>query len=212
MSKQTERDAFRSRWGFILACIGSAVGMGNIWRFPYLVSAWGGMTFLLPYFLFVLLIGSTGIIGEMALGRSTRSGPIGAFGQAAALRGRRSTGEAVGYIPVLGSLALAIGYSCVVGWIFKYFALALDGGLFAMGQNMNVIVDRFNGTACGWGNNFWLVIALAVNFAIMAFGVGGGIERANKVMMPVLFFLFAGLGVYIAGRRSSRSPWRETAR
>ena len=56
MSKQTERDAFRSRWGFILACIGSAVGMGNIWRFPYLVSAWGGMTFLLPYFLFVLLI------------------------------------------------------------------------------------------------------------------------------------------------------------
>ena len=60
------------------------------------------------------------------------------------------------------------------------------------------IVDRFNGTACGWGNNFWLVIALAVNFAIMAFGVGGGIERANKVMMPVLFFLFAGLGVYIA--------------
>ena len=166
--------------------------MGNIWRFPYLVSAWGGMTFLLPYFLFVLLIGSTGIIGEMALGRSTRSGPIGAFGQAAALRGRRSTGEAVGYIPVLGSLALA------VGWIFKYFALALDGGLFAMGQNMNVIVDRFNGTACGWGNNFWLVIALAVNFAIMAFGVGGGIERANKVMMPVLFFLFAGLGVYIA--------------
>ena len=198
MSKQTERDAFRSRWGFILACIGSAVGMGNIWRFPYLVSAWGGMTFLLPYFLFVLLIGSTGIIGEMALGRSTRSGPIGAFGQAAALRGRRSAGEAVGYIPVLGSLALAIGYSCVVGWIFRYFALALDGGLFAMGQNMNVIVDRFNGTACGWGNNFWLVIALAVNFAIMAFGVGGGIERANKVMMPVLFFLFAGLGVYIA--------------
>lgn len=61
MSKQTERDAFRSRWGFILACIGSAVGMGNIWRFPYLVSAWGGMTFLLPYFLFVLLIGSTGV-------------------------------------------------------------------------------------------------------------------------------------------------------
>ena len=73
MSKQTERDAFRSRWGFILACIGSAVGMGNIWRFPYLVSAWGGMTFLLPYFLFVLLIGSTGIIGEMALDHTLTS-------------------------------------------------------------------------------------------------------------------------------------------
>ena len=198
MNRQTERDAFRSRWGFILACIGSAVGMGNIWRFPYLVSAWGGMTFLLPYFLFVILIGSTGIIGEMALGRSTRSGPIGAFGQAAALRGKRSAGEAVGYLPVLGSLALAIGYSCVVGWIFKYLALALNGGLFAMGQDMDAIVGTFDATAAGWGNNFWLVVALLVNFAIMAFGVGGGIERANKVMMPVLFFLFAGLGVYIA--------------
>ena len=142
MSKQTERDAFRSRWGFILACIGSAVGMGNIWRFPYLVSAWGGMTF--PAAVFPLC--SSDRIDRHhrrdGVGRSTRSGPIGAFGQAAALRGRRSTGEAVGYIPVLGSLALAIGYSCVVGWIFKYFALALDGGLFAMGQNMNVIVDQ----------------------------------------------------------------------
>lgn len=136
MSKQTERDAFRSRWGFILACIGSAVGMGNIWRFPYLVSAWGGMTFLLPYFLFVLLIGSTGIIGEMALGRSTRSGPIGAFGQAAACAADAARARRSAISRCSGSLALAIGYSCVVGWIFKYFALALDGGLFAMGQNM----------------------------------------------------------------------------
>ncbi len=156
------------------------------------------MTFLLPYFLFC---------PSDRLDRHHRRDGAWPFHPlrphrrvraGGALRGRRSTGEAVGYIPVLGSLALAIGYSCVVGWIFKYFALALDGGLFAMGQNMNVIVDSFNGTACGWGNNFWLVIALAVNFAIMAFGVGGGIERANKVMMPVLFFLFAGLGVYIA--------------
>ena len=194
----SKRDGFRSRGGFIIACIGSAVGMGNIWRFPTLVSKWGGMTFLLPYFLFVILIGSTGVLGEFALGRAAGAGPVDAFGMCTEARwGKRRPGELVGYIPVLGSLALAIGYSCVVGWIFRYFALALDGGLFAMGQNMNVIVDRFNGTACGWGNNFWLVIALAVNFAIMAFGVGGGIERANKVMMPVLFFLFAGLGVYI---------------
>lgn len=198
MSKQTNRDAFRSRWGFILACIGSAVGMGNIWRFPYLVSAWGGMTFLLPYFLFVLLIGSTGIIGEMALGRVTRTGPIGAFGQAAAVRGKQRLGQALGGIPVLGSLALAIGYSCVVGWIFKYLSLAVSGGLYAMGQDMPLIESTFLSTASGWGNNFWLVTALVVNFAIMAFGVAGGIERANKVMMPVLFFLFAALGIYIS--------------
>ena len=74
------RDGFRSRWGFTLACIGSAVGMGNIWRFPIMVSQYGGMTFLLPYFLFVFLISSTGVIEEFALGRAAGAGPIGAFG------------------------------------------------------------------------------------------------------------------------------------
>ncbi|MBR6738425.1 MAG: sodium-dependent transporter [Oscillospiraceae bacterium] len=192
------RETFRSRWGFILACIGSAVGMGNIWRFPYLVSAWGGMTFLLPYFLFVLLVGSTGIIGEISMGRAARSGPIGAFGEAMAVRGKRESGEAIGFIPVLGSLALAIGYSCVVGWIFKYVFLALSGQLYAMGQDGALIGGTFGATAAAWGNNAWLVFALVVNFAIMLFGVGRGIEKANKIMMPVLFVLFVGLGIYIA--------------
>ena len=67
------------RQGFILACIGSAVGMGNIWRFPYMVSDWGGMTFLIPYILFVILIASTGVIEEMALGRAAKGGPIKAL-------------------------------------------------------------------------------------------------------------------------------------
>ena len=71
----TQRDGFKSKWGFILACIGSAVGMGNIWRFPIMVSLWGGMTFLIPYFICVILIGSTGVIGEFALGRATGAGP-----------------------------------------------------------------------------------------------------------------------------------------
>lgn len=117
----SKRDGFRSRGGFIIACIGSAVGMGNIWRFPTLVSKWGGMTFLLPYFLFVILIGSTGVIGEFALGRAAGAGPVDAFGMCTEARwGKRRPGELVGYIPVLGSLALAIGYTCVMGWIFKY--------------------------------------------------------------------------------------------
>ena len=86
---ELERDGFKSRTGFILACIGSAVGMGNIWRFPYMVSAWGGMTFLIPYVLFVILIGSTGVIEEMALGRATKGGPIKAFGDC--MQDRKST-------------------------------------------------------------------------------------------------------------------------
>lgn len=75
-----KRESFNSRWGFILACIGSAVGMGNIWMFPTRVSLYGGGSFLIPYFIFVALIGFTGVIGEMSFGRGTRSGPIDAFG------------------------------------------------------------------------------------------------------------------------------------
>ena len=73
-----KRESFNSRWGFILACIGSAVGMGNIWMFPTRVSLYGGGSFLIPYFIFVALIGFTGVIGEMSFGRGTRSGPIDA--------------------------------------------------------------------------------------------------------------------------------------
>ena len=75
-----KRESFNSQWGFILACIGSAVGMGNIWMFPTRVSLYGGGSFLIPYCIFVILIGFTGVIGEMCLGRGTRSGPIDAFG------------------------------------------------------------------------------------------------------------------------------------
>ena len=74
-----KRESFNSRWGFILACIGSAVGMGNIWMFPTRVSLYGGGSFLIPYFIFVALIGFTGVIGEMSFGRGTRSGPIDAL-------------------------------------------------------------------------------------------------------------------------------------
>lgn len=98
-----KRDGFRSRSGFIIACIGSAVGMGNIWRFPMLVSTWGGLTFLLPYFIFVILIASTGVIEEFALGRAGGAGPMGSFGMCTELRyGRRKLGERIGYIPILG--------------------------------------------------------------------------------------------------------------
>ena len=150
--KTAKRETFTSGLGFIMACVGSAVGMGNIWRFPTLVSAWGGMTFLIPYFLFVILIGSSGVIGEMALGRDGHGGPVKSFGVCTEKRwGNPSIGQAVGMIPVLGSLALAIGYSCVMGWIFKYAFLALSGGLMAMGTDIETIGGVFGATASAHG-------------------------------------------------------------
>lgn len=192
------RDGFRSRSGFIIACIGSAVGMGNIWRFPMLVSTWGGLTFLLPYFVFVILIASTGVIGEFSLGRAGGAGPMGSFGKCTELRcGNRKIGERIGYIPILGSLALAIGYTCVMGWIFKYTFMAFSGGLFGMGQDIDAIAGTFVGTASAWGANLWIGVAIVVSFGIMSFGIAGGIEKANKFMMPVLFILFVALGIYV---------------
>lgn len=82
-----QRDSFNSRFGFVLACIGSAVGMGNIWLFPYRVGQYGGAAFLIPYFLFIFIIGLSGVIGEMAFGRAMGTGPLGAFGKASRMRG-----------------------------------------------------------------------------------------------------------------------------
>ena len=195
---EKKRDGFKSRTGFVIACIGSAVGMGNIWRFPYMVSDWEGLTFLIPYVLFVILIGASGVIEEMALGRAAKGGPIIAFGKCTEVRtGNKKIGEGIGLIPVVGSLALAIGYTVIVGWIFKYTFLALSGQLAGMGKDMNDIGGMFADTATKFGNNLWLIIAVIVTVVIMAFGIASGIERANKIMMPLLFVLFLGLGIYI---------------
>ncbi len=208
-NNEHKRDGFRSRSGFIIACIGSAVGMGNIWRFPMLVSTWGGLTFLIPYFIFVVLIASTGVIEEFALGRAGGAGPMGSFGRCTELRyGKRKIGERIGYIPILGSLALAIGYTCVMGWIFKYTFMAFTGDMLAMGQDMDIIAGTFGSTASSWGANVWIVIAIAVSFAIMSFGIADGIEKANKLMMPVLFVLFIALGVYVFTLAGSSEGYR----
>ena len=194
---QRDRDGFKSRWGFTLACVGSAVGMGNIWRFPYMVSEWGGLTFLIPYILFVALIGSTGIIEEIALGRSAQAGPIGAFGKCTEVRYGKRFGQWIGAIPVVGALCLAIGYTVVVGWIFKYMFMAFGGELSELGRDMDAIGGMFESTASAWGNNMWLITAILATAAIMIFGIAGGIEKVNKVMMPLLFGLFLILGIYI---------------
>ena len=207
-SPDTQRDSWKTNWGFILSCIGSAVGMGNIWMFPARVSKYGGGTFLLPYFLFVIMIGLSGVIGEMAFGRAARSGPIGAFGQAMASRGKgRRLGEAIGYIPVLGSLALAIGYSVIVGWILRYSAGSLTGTTLAPGD-VDGFTLAFSSMAGAFGNNFWQTVGLVITFIIMVLGISGGIEKINKIIMPLFFLLFLGLAVYMAFQPSAADGYR----
>ena len=189
---QNKRDMFNSKLGFILACVGSAVGMGNIWLFPYRVGQYGGAAFLIPYFLFITVIGVAGVTGEMAFGRAMEAGPIGAFKKATMRRGSK-IGGVIGVIPTLGSLALALGYSVVVGWIIRYLAGAVTGSAYGEGS------EAYFGSLCGdFGSLPWHMAALAIVFLMMLFGVSKGIERINKVMMPLFFVLFLVLAVRVA--------------
>lgn len=194
-----KRDSFNNKLGFILACIGSAVGMGNIWMFPTRVSMYGGGSYLIPYFIFVALIGFTGVIGEMSFGRATKSGPVDAFGYACETKNKnkRKLGEAIGFIPVLGALAMAIGYTVVMGWILKYMIGAFTGKTLAPADTEGFAAS-FGSMASAFGNNVWQIVALVIGIIILMFGVGRGIEKANKIMMPVFFILFAVLGIYVA--------------
>lgn len=188
-----KRDTFNSKAGFILACIGSAVGMGNIWMFPYRVGQFGGAAFLIPYFIFVIVIGFTGVIGEMSFGRAMGTGPVGAFKKALEKRGKKH-GELIGLIPVIGSLGIAIGYSVVLGWILRFTLGSITGSMIKAsdgGAYFGVIAGKL-------GSISWHLSALAITFIIMIMGVSKGIEKVNKVMMPAFFLLFLILALRVA--------------
>lgn len=216
------RDMWGTRWGFILACVGSAVGMGNVWLFPTRVSALGGGSFILPYIIFVMIIGFSGCIGEMAFGRTTRKGPVGAFAAAIESRGvSRDLGRLLGAFPMLVALATAIGYSVVVGWITKYMVGSFTGATLAP-HSVDEFGAAFGATApsaaslsesisnllAGTGNMWWQILGLVICFAIMVFGIAQGIEKANKFMMPLFFLMFAGLAVYMFFQPGSSDGYR----
>ena len=205
------QDGFKSQWGFIMSAVGSCVGMANIWRFPMLVSKYGGLTFLIPYFIFVFVICQSGMMEEFSLGRWSGFGPVGSFGKAMENGGKsKRAGEMIGGVPVFASLCLGIGYSVIMGWVFYYTKMAFTGELVAMGQDMAAIGGTFGAVApeantlgeavkttfaTGGANNLWIIVAVAVSFAIMIFGISGGIENSCKVMIPALYVLFIVLAV-----------------
>lgn len=188
-----DRETFGSKFGFILACVGSAVGMGNIWLFPYRVGQFGGAAFLIPYILFVVLIGFTGVIGEMSFGRAMRRGPLGAFRKAFERRGK-DYGAYVGMIPVIGSLGIAIGYSVVLGWILRFLVGSFTGSMLGA-ENSGAYFGQIAGT---FGSLPWHLAGLVIILLILSLGVADGIEKVNKVMMPAFFGLFLILAIRIA--------------
>ena len=195
--KAVSEDKFNNKFGFVISCIGSSVGMANIWMFPYRIGEFGGAAFLIPYLIFVALIGFTGVIGEMAFGRSMHTGPLGAFQKAFDKKLNKKDsklGTIVGLIPVIGSLGIAIGYSVIIGWILKFLWDSLTGSIVAQEDPVGV----FAGLSANFGSIPWHMLGLILALVIMSFGIAGGIEKVNKVMMPAFYILFLFLAVRIA--------------
>ena len=183
---------FTSSMGAILAAVGSAVGMGNIWLFPYRVGQYGGGAFLIPYFLFVALFSYVGLSGEFAFGRLTGTGTRGSFDYALKTRGLRG-GAALGVLPLLGVLGIAIGYSVVVGWVLNYAVGSLTGAVLAGDPD-----GYFSALAVSFGSVPWHLLVIAATVLILILGVAGGIEKISKFMMPVFYVLFLIIAVRVA--------------
>lgn len=190
---QHKNENFTSTLGFVIACVGSAVGLGNIWMFPYRLGQYGGAAFLIPYLLFILLFGWVGLSAEFAVGRKARTGTIGAYGYCFAARDREKTGKVLGWFPLLGSLGIAIGYSIVLGWVLRSLAGAVTGSLFETDA-----AEYFAQATGAFGSVPWHFIIVAVVSVILLTGVTKGIEKVSKVMMPLFFVLFVILAVRVA--------------
>jgi len=178
--EKKQRENWGSRIGFIMAAAGSAVGLGNIWRFPYLAGENGGSAFILIYLGFVLVIGLSIMVSELAVGRRTELAAVGAY------KSINKNWTFAGVLGVLSAFFIMGFYPVVGGWALAYVLKSFTGLL----SNAAVIGDAFGAFI---GNPMepviWMLIFLAMNIAIVAKGIAGGIEKAGKILMPTLFIL-----------------------
>lgn len=183
---------FGSSFGFIIACVGSAVGLGNIWMFPYRLGQYGGAAFLIPYLFFVLLFGWVGLSAEFGIGRLAGTGTIGAYEYCFAARGKKKLGGALSWLPLMGSLGIAIGYAVILGWVLNSLAGFVSGQLMSADP-----APFFQAAASSFGNPIWHTAVVAVVCLVLIFGVSAGIERVSKVLMPLFFLLFLVLAAWV---------------
>lgn len=179
-----KREHFTSRAGFILSCLGAAIGLGDIWMFPYRLGQNGGAVFLIPYFIFVLLLGSIGLITEFTFGREAQGGSLTGIKNTFDKKGKKG-GILIGAIPALGLVGVFMFYNVVVGWIIKYFALSATGEI-----NKIQIESFFNNFSGSKETILWNAIAIFIALIIVIIGITKGIEKANKIIMPLLFIIF----------------------
>lgn len=202
MSKDSAQ--FKSKLGLIAATVGSAVGLGNIWRFPAEVQAGGGAAFLLAYVLCVCLLGIPVMVAEFSLGRAGRTDAIGAF---ARVTPRRRRWRAVGALSVLTSVLIAVFYMVVTGWTIEYLWQSLSGNLYSGAAAAADEVSYFSVKMSQYVQTDTLplaftLLAVGLNVVVLLGGVSKGIERLSNVLMPLLFVLlliFCGVALTLPG-------------
>lgn len=184
-----KRETFTNGIGFVMACIGSAIGLGNIWLFPYRLGAYGGAAFLIPYFIFVLILGSAGLVTEFSFGRHFNGGSMTGIVTIFHRKGLRG-GRVVGALPAIGLMGIFMFYNVVVGWILKYFSMSVVGTLGDIEKTS--YFNEFAGTNQAIP---WNAIAIAIAVAIICGGIIKGIETVTKLIMPALFVIFFVLAI-----------------
>ena len=195
MDKKHKKGQFSSSWGFVLSAVGSAVGMANVWGFPSKMGSNGGGAFLVAYLIFVVLFSSVGLSAEYAVGRRARTGTLGAYEMAWASRKKKlgRAGGLLGWLPLAGSMCIALGYAVIISYVLKAFANSLTGALMTA-------------DTAAWFDSFSLTDYSVIPFhAVVVVGTlltlllgAKSIEKSNKVMMPLFFLIFVILAVRVA--------------
>ena len=183
---------FKNSLGFVLACVGSAVGMGNIWLFPYRLGQYGGAAFLIPYFIFVVLFGMVGLSAEFAIGRLAQTGTLGSYEYCWNKIGKGKLGYALGWIPLMGSLGIAIGYAVILGWVLRTLAYSLTGEL--MVGNAAELYAEMSASFSNIPSHALIIIFACI---LLMVGATKSIESVNKVMMPAFYVLFVIIAVRV---------------
>ena len=183
-----KRSSFSGKLGFVLAAAGASVGLGNIWRFPYLAAQYGGGIFLLIYIVLALTFGYTMIIAETAIGRMTKKSPVSAFGRFSDSKLVKAGGWINAIIPIL----IVPYYSTIGGWVIKYLYEYIRGNVAPLAQD-DYFTDFISG---GYEAEIFFVVFAAMVLIVIYLGVENGIERVSKIMMPLLLVLAIVIVIY----------------
>lgn len=183
---ENKRSSFKGSIGFVLAAAGSAVGLGNIWRFPYLAAKDNGGFFILCYIILALTFGFTLLVTEIAIGRKTKQSPLTAYGKIN--KKFKGLGTLATIVP-----AIILPYYCAIGgWVLKYFITFISGQGPAAAAD-----DYFTGHITSLGQPIvLLLIFIIATAAVILGGVNKGIEKSSKILMPILFVLIVGIAIF----------------